>query len=75
MSQPVEVCPACYGRTEADDDRCISCGISLGERSIHVGTAWAAGPWTESPGPFDPDARADERDEPGTPKEILDAVS
>lgn len=51
--EPLDVCPACYGRIEADDDRCPGCGTSLGGMSFlgeRNGMA-VAGPSTAPLGP------------------------
>jgi hypothetical protein len=72
-SELFDVCPGCYGRTEADDDRCPGCGTSLGGRSFPGERSSTDAGWSRplEPGP---DSRSVEISEPSQ-QEVADAVS
>lgn len=71
-SEPLDICPGCYGRMDADDDRCPSCDTSLGERSAERDWIDVAWPGAAAPRPGCVD---DEDAERRLRQEVADAVS
>jgi len=73
-SEPLDVCQGCYGRIDADDDRCPGCGTSLRGMSFLGERNWmdVAGPTTAAPKPA---SRDEEGAEPRPDQEGDHALS